>query len=141
MPYIRIWIHFIWSTKNREKIISSDLKPLLVEHIKKNAVSKNIFVDYINCIEDHIHMTVSLGSDQSPSKVMQLIKGESSCWVNKNKFINGHFEWQDEYIAVSVSESVINKVREYIKRQEEHHRLKSFSEEYNEFVKIFGFKQ
>ena len=80
-----------------------------------------------------------MGSDQTISKVAQLLKGESSNWVNKNNLIPGHFEWQDEYIAVSVSESMINKVRDYIKNQEEHHRKKSFAEEYDEFIKKYGF--
>jgi len=100
MPYIRVWLHVIWSTKNRERIITKELKPELLEHIRKNAGTKNIFLDFINCVEDHIHMTMSLGNDQTISKTAQLIKGESSNWINKNNLVQGHFEWQDEYIAV-----------------------------------------
>jgi REP element-mobilizing transposase RayT len=68
-----------------------------------------------------------------------LLKGESSYWINKNKLIKTKFEWQDEYFAVSVSESAVKKVRDYIKNQEEHHRKKSFQEEYNEFMRVYGF--
>jgi REP element-mobilizing transposase RayT len=68
---------------------------------------------------------------------MQLIKGESSHWVNKNKLLSSAFEWADEYFAVSVSESVVDKVREYVKNQEEHHRKKTFTEEWNEFMKRY----
>ena len=139
MPYIRIWIHLIWSTKNRERLITQELKTKLLAHIRENAKSKNIYIDFINCEPEHVHATISLGSDQTISKAAQLIKGESSNWINKNKFITGHFEWQDEYIAVSVSESQIDKVRDYIKNQEEHHRKKSFAEEYDEFIKKYGF--
>ena len=139
MPYIRIWIHLIWSTKNRERIISKEIKSKLLNHIRENAKSKNIFIDFINCEPEHVHTTISLGSDQTISKVAQLIKGESSNWVNKNKLISGHFEWQDEYVAVAISESQINNVRAYIKNQEEHHRKKSFVEEYDEFIKKYGF--
>ncbi len=141
MPYIKIWIHIIWSTKNRERIITKELKPKLIKHIIENAKSKNIFIDFINCVEDHIHMIISLGSDQTISKVVQLMKGESSNWINKNKLVNGHFEWQDEYIAVSIAESIINRVRDYIKNQEEHHRKKSFAEEYDEFINKYGFNK
>jgi len=70
---------------------------------------------------------------------MQLIKGESSFWINKNKVTKHYFEWADEYFAVSVSESHINRVREYIKNQEEHHRKKTWEEEYNEFIEKYGF--
>jgi REP element-mobilizing transposase RayT len=139
MPYIRIWIHLIWATKNRERIITKELTTKLLNHIRENAKSKNIFLDFINCVEDHIHVILSLGNEQTISKVVQLLKGESSNCVNKDKLVPGHFEWQDEYIAVSVSESQINKVRDYIKNQEEHHRKKSFAEEYKEFIKKFGF--
>ncbi|MDR7211388.1 type III secretory pathway component EscR [Flavobacterium piscis] len=57
---------------------------------------------------------------------MQLIKGESSFWINKNQLTKEKFEWQDEYFAFSVSESIIDKVRDYIKNQEEHHKRKLF---------------
>jgi putative transposase len=139
MPYIRIWIHIIWTTKNRERIITKQIKSKLLNHIRENAKTKNIFIDFINCEPEHTHATISLGSDQTISKVMQLIKGESSNWINKNKLVQGRFEWQDEYIAVSVSESMINKVRDYIKNQEEHHRRKSFAEEYDEFIAKYEF--
>jgi REP element-mobilizing transposase RayT len=139
MPYIRIWIHIIWTTKNRERIITNQIKSKLLKHIRENAKTKNIYIDLINCEPEHVHATISLSSDQTISKVMQLIKGESSNWINKNKLVQGHFEWQDEYIAVSVSESMINKIRDYIKNQEKHHRRKSFAEEYNEFIEKYGF--
>lgn len=70
---------------------------------------------------------------------MQLIKGESSFWINKNQLTKEKFEWQDEYFAVSVSESIIDKVRDYIKNQEEHHKKKTFQEEYDEIINKFGF--
>jgi REP element-mobilizing transposase RayT len=141
MPYIRIWIHLIWSTKNREKLISKKLKPELLKHIRENAKNKDIYLDFINCVEDHSHLLISLGSSQSISKVVQLLKGESSHWVNKNKILRTYFEWQDEYIAMSVSESQVNKVREYIKNQETHHHRKTFAEEYELFIKNHGFKK
>jgi REP element-mobilizing transposase RayT len=70
-----------------------------------------------------------------------LIKGESSFWINKNKLTIEKFEWQDEYFAVSVSESMLDKVRDYIKNQEEHHRKKTFQEEYDEFISKYGFEK
>ncbi|MBV6420619.1 MAG: hypothetical protein DAHOPDDO_01876 [Ignavibacteriaceae bacterium] len=135
MPYIKIWIHLIFSTKNREKIITKELKPKLLTHIKENSIAKNIFIICMNCVDDHIHILLSLGNDKTVSKVAQLIKGESSFWVNRNKLTIGKFEWQDDYISVSVSESVVDKVKEYINNQEEHHKKKTFSEEYEDFIK------
>ena len=64
-----------------------------------------------------------------------LLKGESSFWVNKQGLTKRKFEWQDEYIVLSVSYSAVDKVRAYIKNQEEHHKKKTFAEEYEEFLK------
>lgn len=105
MPYIKIYIHFVWSTKNRKPYLdSSELRNKIWDHITDNATSKNIFIDIVNGYHDHCHTLISLGIDQTISKVMQLIKGESSYWINKNELCKEKFEWQDEYFAVSVSE-------------------------------------
>ena len=138
MPMIKIWIHLIWATKNRDKLIAKELKPKLIEHIKSNAKQKEIWIDSVNCVSDHIHLLISLGSEQTISKVVMLIKGESSYWVNKNKLIPGKFEWQDDYMAYSVSDSIVKSVRNYIANQEEHHKAKSFGEECDEFLKQLG---
>ena len=140
MPFVRIWIHLIWSTKNRQPVISHHLKPELLNHIIENAGKKEIYIDKINCVADHCHSLISLGASQTTSNVAFLLKGESSHWVNKNKLIQGNFEWQDEYIAASVSESQVDKIRRYIENQEEHHRKKSFKKEYDQFIKKYGFK-
>jgi REP element-mobilizing transposase RayT len=140
MPYTKLWIHLIWSTKNREPFITKELKSKLISHIKENSEIKQIHIDFINCVKDHIHILITLKPDQKLSDVIRLIKGESSFWVNKNKLIKFKFEWQDEYIAVSVSDSVVNNVRNYIKNQEEHHKTKTFMEEYKEFIKKLGFE-
>jgi putative transposase len=68
------------------------------------------------------------------------MKGESSYWINKYKLTPEKFEWQDEYFAVSVSEKDVNKVREYIKNQEEHHCKTTFAQEYDLFMKKYGFR-
>ncbi len=72
---------------------------------------------------------------------MQLVKGESSFWINKNKLTRHKFEWQDEYFAVSVSEYKIDSVRKYIRNQEAHHSGKTFQEEYDELIAKYGFER
>ncbi len=138
MSFLRVWIHFIWTTKNREKLIDDTIRVKVIEHIKKNCKEKDIWLDTVNCVSDHIHLMISLGAEQTISKVIMLIKGESSHWINKNNLTKRKFEWQTEYMGVSVSESVVDKVREYIRNQSEHHRIKTFSEEYDEFMKKYG---
>ncbi len=127
MPFVKIYIHFIWSTKNRKPFLDSrELRTKVWNHIRENAVKKDIFIDHINGYSDHCHCMVSLGTDQTIEKTIQLVKGESSFWINKNKLTLEKFEWQDEYFAVSVSESMVDKVREYIRNQEAHHNRKTF---------------
>ena len=142
MSFIKVYIHFVWSTKNREPFLDTKvIRQKVWNHIKENAKTKNIFVDYVNGYNDHCHCLVSMGVDQTIQKVMQLIKGESSFWINKENLTNKKFEWQDEYFAVSVSESMIETVRNYIKKQEEHHTKKTFDQEYKEFIDKYGFEK
>ena len=140
MPYIKIWIHLIWATKNRYPYLNKEIKQNFFDHIKANAKEKEIHLDFINGCADHVHVLISMNVDQSISKIAQLLKGESSHWINKNELLKEHFAWQEEYIAVSVSYNGIDKVREYIKNQEEHHRKKSFSEEWDLFIDKYGFE-
>jgi REP element-mobilizing transposase RayT len=117
------------------------LKLILLPHIKENAFGKSIYIDTLNCVENHIHLLISLGTEQTIAKTAQLIKGESSNWINKNNLTGKHFEWQDDYIALSVSNSAADKVRSYIKNQEEHHKRMSFAEEYNRFLDLTGLSE
>jgi putative transposase len=139
MPYIRIWIHIVFGTKSRQPLITKEVRDLIINHIMDNAKKKDIFVVEINGYYEHVHCLLSLGVEQNVARIVQLIKGESSFWINKNKITKTKFEWADEYFAVSVSESQVKDVRNYIRKQEEHHHKKSFSEEYDEFIKKYGF--
>jgi REP element-mobilizing transposase RayT len=98
-------------------------------------------LDFINGYVDHVHGLISLGTDQTIEKLMQLIKGESSFWINKNNLCPTKFGWQDEYFVVSVSDSLVDKVREYIRKQEAHHRQQTFAEEFEGFLLKAGFQR
>ncbi len=141
MPFIKVWIHLVWSTKNREPYLKDSIRQKVFQHIRENSIKKEIYLDFVNGYKDHIHCLISLGVDQTISKTVQLIKGESSFWINKEGLIEERFEWQDEYFAVSVSESGVDRVRDYIKNQEEHHRHKTFQQEYDEFISRYGFEK
>ncbi len=134
-----MWVHLIWSTKNRQPVLQMEYRTKIFEHIKSNARKKDIYLDTIGGYIQHVHALISLGSDQTISKIAQLIKGESAFWVNNKSGMKLRLEWQEEYIAISVSEPVVNTVREYIRNQEEHHRKKSFEEEYDELLRQHGF--
>ena len=142
MPFIKVYIHFVWSTKNRVPYLNTpELRKGMWKHIRENAREKGIHIDFINGFEEHCHCLVSLGDNQTLRQLMQHIKGESSYWINKEQLLNEKFEWQDEYFAVSVSESMVDKVRNYIRNQENHHASKTWDEEYNEFIEKNGFKK
>ncbi|HEX8843646.1 MAG TPA: IS200/IS605 family transposase [Pyrinomonadaceae bacterium] len=141
MPWVKVWIHFVWSTKNHEPYLTNEIRRKVFQHIRENAKGKGIHLDYMGGHIDHVHCLVSLGTDQTIEKIMQLMKGESSFWINKQQLCKTKFAWQDEYFAVSVSESALESVRRYIANQEEHHRTKSFAEEFEGFMRRAGFQR
>jgi putative transposase len=139
MGYLKIWIHLVWTTKNREPILAREIRQEIFNHIRENAKKQGIYIDFINGYLEHVHCLISLGSGQNIDKILMLLKGESSYWINRKNLFREKFEWQEEYFAVSVSESSIDRVREYIKNQEIHHKRKSFNEEYQEFIRKYKF--
>jgi REP element-mobilizing transposase RayT len=93
-------------------------------------------INHVNA--DQVHAIVDLSTSQSIESVMHLLKGASSHWINEQNLINGKFTWGRGYAAFSVSESALSHVVEYIANQDEHHRHKSFSEEYCQFLDRHG---
>jgi len=140
MAQVRIWVHVVWGTKGREPILNNKNKRIdLFKHIKSYAKEKKIYLDFINGEADHVHCLISLACDQNMAQVMKLLKGDSSNFANKVKLFKTEFDWADDYYAVSVSQSHVERVRNYIKKQEEHHRTKTFAQECQEFMEKYGF--
>lgn len=122
MSYVRVWINAVWGTKNREHFLMKAICLQVLGHIRQNAKDKGIYIDRLNGDSDHLHCLFGLNADMTIAKTLQLIKGESAYWINKEKVMPVRFEWADEYYAVSVGESDMDRVRAYIDNQEEHHR-------------------
>src|ERR1700749_366571 len=97
MSFVKIWVHLVFATKNREPLLSKNFRYDLYNHIIQNCKEKDIFLQTINGYTDHIHFLISIGKDQTISKTSQLIKGVSSLWINKNNFTAEKFNWQDDY--------------------------------------------
>ncbi len=93
-------------------------------------------INYFNA--DHTHALIDLPTNLTIEQVMQLLKGSSSHWINQNHLVKGRFAWGRGYGAFSVSHSDVSKVADYIARQEEHHRKRSFAEEYELFINRYG---
>lgn len=139
MSYVKIWIHAVWAVKNRKPILASDVRQTLFDHIHQNALGKDILMEIVNGHNNHVHCLFRLRNNQTIENVMQLIKGESSYWFNKNELSRLKLNWQKEYFAVSVSESQVDSIKKYISNQEEHHRKKTWEDEYNEFIEKYGY--
>ena len=139
MPWITVWLHFVWSTKDRKPFLRDEIRSIVFDHIRANARQKGIHIDIINGYLDHLHCLISLKSDQTIETIVRLIKGESSHWINQQKLIKSKFAWQEEYFVASISESNLNGVRKYIASQEERHAKVSFGEEFDKFLVRAGF--
>jgi len=131
-------IHFVFSTKNREKIITEQVRSRLHQYMGGIARKNSMVAHEIGGTKDHIHLLISIPASISPAKAMQLIKGGSSKWMSDEFPEIGRFAWQQGYAAFSVSPSMMNKTLNYIRSQEEHHRKMTFSEEYLSFLKKSG---
>ncbi|MCU0373010.1 MAG: IS200/IS605 family transposase [Ignavibacteria bacterium] len=129
MSYVKILIHLVFAVKNREPFFTKEIRPVIFNHILENARKKDLFIEYINGWYDHVHILLSLGKNQTISGAAKLIKGESSNWINNENVFNKKFEWQDDYYAVSIGQSAVDNLIEYIKNQDEHHNKHTFEEE------------
>ncbi len=141
MSFVKIWVHAVWGTKNREPVLDISSRELIYQHMHHNALAKEFYIAEVNGYVDHIHCLMPLKADWSIAKQMNMIKGESANWVNKSGILVRKLEWANEYFAASVSEDKLEHVRNYIRNQESHHRKISFESEYAFFLKTFGFSQ
>ena len=136
--YNKIWIHAIWSTKVRLPLIYPTVETKIHQFIAEQLREQGCLVRIINGMPDHIHCLFLLNPQKSIAEVIKQIKGSSSHYINQNNLISDKFSWQTGYAAYSVSESVVDKVFHYIKNQKQHHSKKTFQQEYDEFLKLYG---
>jgi len=139
MSYVKIWIHTVWSTKNRAPLLKPPTLQTMCNHILENAAEKGIYIDRINGYDEHIHVLMLLKDSLSISKQVQLIKGESAHWANKTKLVEDQFEWANKFFAASVSGRKVPAVRAYIDNQREHHTNQNFKEEFDHFLNSVGY--
>ncbi len=136
--YVSLKIHYIFSTKNRQKIITPELEQRLWPYMGGIARENKMIALAIGGIEDHVHLLLALPSTLSVAKAIQLIKGGSSKWVSETFPAHRDFEWQEGYGAFSISISHIDDTIAYINNQKDHHRKQSFEEEYLAILRKHG---
>lgn len=137
--YVKIWVHLIWTTKNRERILLPQTRPLIHKHIIEHTGKDIVLIENLNIQSEHVHCLLNLPSDKRIEEIVKNLKGEFSHWINEEKILPAYFSWQRGYGAFSVSASQLEKVKTYITNQDEHHRRLSFKEEYEAFLKKYGF--
>lgn len=128
-------IHAVFSTKNRAKIISSDIQERLWQYTTGICRGVDLVPVAIGGMPDHIHILFHLPPSRALADAMRLIKTNSSKWMNEQR---PDFAWQEGYGAFSVSASNLDTVVNYIRTQEEHHRKISFEEEFLALLKRHG---
>lgn len=131
-------IHYVFSTKKREKLIDESIKIRLWAYIGGIARENKMIPLVVGGTNDHVHLLITLPPTMNISKAAQLIKIGSSKWIHKEFPEHKEFAWQSGYGAFSVSFGRIPNIVNYIKNQEDHHKKKTFAEEYIEFLKLNG---
>ena len=130
----RLHIHLVFSTKNRERIITDDVRSPLHAYMATVLQNLGCAPVLINSVEDHAHLLFDLARTVSISQVVEEVKKSSSKWIKTQGQEFAGFAWQAGYGAFAVSESNVETVRAYIANQREHHRTKTFQEEYRAFL-------
>ncbi len=122
--------HVIFSTKNREPWIRPDIESRVWSYLGGITRENDLKAILVGGIENHVHLLIGLPPTITVSKAVQLIKGGSSAWIKETFPGTRGFGWQDGYGAFTVSKSLVPEVENYIRQQREHHRVKTFEEEY-----------
>lgn len=134
--YTQIHIQVVFAVKNRISLIQNVWKDELYKYITGMIQNYDHKVLQINGMPDHIHILFGFRPTQALSDLMQMVKEDSSKWINGKKFVKGKFSWQSGYGAFSYSKNQLPRVIKYIQDQEKHHSKRSFREEYVELLKI-----
>ena len=138
--YSQVYIHVVHSTKGRAPLIIPEIKDELLKYITGIVTNRRQKMIAINSQSDHIHYFIGMNTELSISEIVREVKRSSSGFINERRLSLGEFRWQDGYGAFSYSHSQIDRVVRYILLQEEHHRKRTFQEEYIAFLKSFGVK-
>jgi putative transposase len=136
--FSQIYIQVVFAVKGRENLIIKEWKEDLHKYIAGIIKGKGQKSIIVNGMPDHIHAFIGLRPAMSISDLVRDIKNNSSNFINDNKFVKGKFSWQEGYGAFSYSHSHIENVYQYILNQEEHHKKKTFKDEYIDFLTKFN---
>jgi putative transposase len=135
--YTQLHIQLVFAVKYRRALIEKSWETELQKYITGIIQNKNHKMLQINNMADHIHIFIGMRPDQNISSLVQLVKAESTNWINENKLSKKSFYWQEGFGAFSYSRSHVQRVINYIKNQKEHHKKQNFLEEYRKLLQSF----
>lgn len=135
--YSQLYIHFVFAVQNRKSLIHPDWEEELYKYITGMIQKKGHKMIAINGMPDHLHIFVGYQPKESMSELIKVVKGESSKWIREKQIVQGKFRWQEGFGAFSYSRSHIDRVYKYIENQKEHHRKKTFREEYIDLLEKY----
>ena len=135
--YTQIHIQFVFAVKYRMALIDNSWKDELHQYITGIIQNKMHKMLQVNSMPDHLHMLLGFRPDENMSQLVQVVKSESTKWINDNRLCREKFSWQEGFGAFSYSKSHIPNVIRYIQNQEAHHYKQTFREEYISFLKLF----
>ncbi|MFV0604435.1 MAG: IS200/IS605 family transposase [Niabella sp.] len=136
--YTQLYIHIVFSVKGRQNLIQKTWKEELYKYICGIVSGKEQKVYAIGGVSDHIHILVSVKPNIALSDLVRDIKANASKWINEKRFVSGKFQWQEGFGAFSYAISQLDNVIAYINNQEQHHKKKTFKEEYVEMLQKFN---
>jgi REP element-mobilizing transposase RayT len=137
--FISVHVHCVWSTKNRDPSLHSKLRERLWPYLGGIARENKMKALAIGGAADHVHIVLSLPATLSVAKTVQLLKGNSSKWIHETSPGMRSFEWQEGYGAFSLGVSAVDATKAYIRNQAEHHRRRTFREEFERILRKHGF--
>ena len=135
--YTKLYIQFVFAVKNRDALIRESLRENLQMYLTGIVRNNRHKLLSVYCMPDHAHIFVGLNPDQSISSLASDLKSNSSKWINSNKLSKFHFNWQDGFGAFSYHRDLLPVVGHYIENQVDHHKKKTFKEEYLELLSEF----
>ncbi len=122
-------------------MLNDSVRPKIIQHLSRGFSEQDCLVRVIDGTTDHLHSLFLLSQNYSIAQVLKNVKGESSHWINQQKFFLPKFAWQVGYAAFSVSESLLSKVDKYIRNQKQHHQKMTFAEELQKLLKLHGLSE
>ncbi len=158
MPFIKVYIRFVWDTKNKISFLAiKEVRKIIWNHIRTNANKNGIRLDFINGYFDYYHCLMQLEAGQTIEKVIKILNGKKTFWINKKGIstesftaelppildagTNNKLEWKEDYFLISVSESVLERVSNYTRNQLDDNREKLFDKKYREYIIQYGFQK